>query len=109
MSVTVAGNSDTAWISYCLIHVYDGEGDLVTEDFSSDSGYDEDYDWPDSDVDSEDVSNVETIDEGYRNPRKYWLGVVKFHLRSIVEEWRHIVCTLGSLPQDVSARMRTRI
>ncbi|KAF2999686.1 hypothetical protein E8E13_002285 [Curvularia kusanoi] len=100
VSVTVAGNSDTAWISYCLIHVYDGEGDLRTEDFSSDSGYHEDYDWPNCDVDSEDVSDVETMDQGYRNPRKYWLGVVKSHLRSIVEEWRHIVCTLGGLYQD---------
>ncbi|OSS44615.1 hypothetical protein B5807_10526 [Epicoccum nigrum] len=103
ISLSVVGVSDTIWTSYCLVHVSDDEIDLIADEDSSDSGYDDgDSVFYNHNNHSESVSDVPTPDDRYKDPRKYWLEVVTIRMQIIAGEWRWLVrsteCTLQNIP-----------
>jgi hypothetical protein len=88
-----------------MMRVSDDEIDLEAEEGSSDSGYgDDDWGWHDYDNHSQGISDIETTDDGCKDPRKYWIEIVRARMYSVVEEWRHIVCSLETTHQEVRSR-----
>jgi hypothetical protein len=84
------------------MRVPDDEIDLEAEEGSSDSGYGGDeWGWHEYDNLGEVGSYIETTDSGCNDPRKYWIETVRARMHSVVEEWRHIVCTLKTTQQNV--------
>ena len=80
----------------------DDEIDLETEENSSDSEYSDDgLGWHGYDNRSEVISDIGTNKNGCKDPRKYWVEIVKARMHSVVKEWRHIVLTLKTAHQSV--------
>lgn len=105
VSLTVVGISNNRWTSYCLVRVSDDDIDLTADEGSSDSGYgDEEWGWHECETPSEGISNTKTDDSSIKDPRKYWLESVRARMHSVVEEWRHIVCTLETIVQVQNVR-----
>lgn len=103
VSLSVVGISNNLWTSYCLVRVLDDEVDPEADESSSDSGYgDDEWGWHEYEDRSEDMLNTETTGNGANDPRKYWLESVRARMHSVVEEWRHIVCTLRTTLQPIS-------
>jgi hypothetical protein len=85
VSLSVVGVSNTIWTAYCLVHVFDDEIDLITDEDSSDSGYDDDESvFHNHNGHSEGVSDISTPDDSINDPRKYWLEVVNNRMQTIV-------------------------
>lgn len=102
VSLTAVGVSNNTWISYCFIRVSDQEIDLEAEEGSSDSGYsDDEWCWHECGNHSEGISDIETTDNGCKDPRKYWIGIVTARMHCIVGEWRQIVCSVDTSHQEV--------
>jgi hypothetical protein len=85
------------------VNVLDDEIDMEADGSSSDSGYgDDEWGWHEYENRRDGMSNTETTGNGTKDPRKYWLESVRARMHSVVEEWRHIVCTLQTTLQNVS-------
>jgi hypothetical protein len=84
------------------VHVFDDEIDLITDEDSSDSGYDDDESvFHNHNGHSEGVSDISTPDDSINDPRKYWLEVVNNRMQTIVLEWRYLVCSTETTLQNV--------
>ena len=105
VSLTVVGVSNNTWTSYCFIRVSDQKVDLEAEEGSSDSGYsDDEWGWHECDNRSEGIPDIETTDDGCKDPRKYWMGIITARVHHIVREWREIVYSVKTKHQEVRPR-----
>ena len=109
VSLSVVGVSNAIWTAYCLVHVPDDEIDLIADEDSSDSGYDDDesvfHDYNDH---GEGASDIPTPDDSINDPRKYWLEVVNVRMKNIVSEWRYLVCSTETTLQNVRLQKRLK-